>query len=253
MKKFFLLAGVMTMLVVSSCKKDKDNDADGGNNTITKQLKKVTKTENGTTTVYNLTYDGNKLVSFNSADNLETNAFTMDGSGNIVKAALREHNYYTVYTYTYNNGVPVSGTLKLWHKVAGEPDDLIEDDVFTYTVVNNQVTKIKQEMKLDGGELTANLTYNSNGNLEKVQTVGEEAYIINFTYGSKKPAFPTMSKYVLDLGFSLQFCAKNELHAAVYDFPGDQMDQTITTQYTYDSDGFPLTSNDGDTQLKFEY
>lgn len=251
MKNFFLLAGAMTMLVLSSCKKDKDND--GGSNTITKQLKKVTKTENGTTTVYNLTYDGNKLVSFNSTDNLETTAFTMDGSGNIVKAELRQHNYYTIYTYTYNNGVPVSGTLKLWHKVAGEPDDLIEDDVFTYTVVNNQVTKIKQEMKLDGGEITANLTYYSNGNLEKVQTEGEELYSVGFTYGSKKPAFPIMSKYVLDLGFSLQFFAKNELLTAVYDFPGDLMDQTITTQYTYDSDGFPLTSNDEDTQLKFEY
>jgi hypothetical protein len=257
MKRIFLLAGVSAMLVMSSCKKDKNSDSDSGNGngTKTKLLKKVTRTENGATTVLSFNYDGSKLTSYSSADNLESAAFTFDGSGNIVKAEIRDHNEYSTYTYSYNNGVPVSGTLKTWLKVAGEPDDLTEDDVFTYTVVNNQVTKIKQQMKVDDEELVVNLTYNSNGNLEKVQSEGEgeDVFTISFKYGTKKPGFPTMLKYVLDLGLSLQLHAKNELLTATYDFPGILGDFTINTQYTYDADGYPLTSKDEDTQLKFEY
>ncbi len=116
MKKYFLLAGAMTMLVLNSCKKDKDSD-DGNNGGKIKLLKKVTKTENGRTTVFNLTYDGNKLKSFGSADGLETTALTFDGSGNVTKIDIRDHNDYTTYTYTYNNGNPVSGTIKTVHKI----------------------------------------------------------------------------------------------------------------------------------------
>jgi hypothetical protein len=253
MKKIILLAGTMAMLVLSACKKDKDSNDGSDNGGKTKLLKKITKTENGKTTVYNLNYDGSKLTSFSSADNLESTAITHDGSGNITKLEIRNYNYYHTYTYAYSNGVPVSGTTKVLHKIAGEPDDLIQDDVLTYTVVNNQVTKIRQEMKVAELVQTANLTYNSNGNLEKVMMEGEEAYAVSFTWGTKKSGFPTISKWVLDLGYTLQFFAKNEQLTAFYDFPDTQFDRTITTQYTYDADGYPLTSTDGETELKFEY
>ena len=62
-----------------------------------------------------------------------------------------------------------------------------------------------------------------------------------------------MSKFVLDLSFSLAFAAKNELITTVIDFPGTQFDQTVTNQYTYDTNGYPLTSNNGQTLLTFEY
>jgi hypothetical protein len=51
----------------------------------------------------------------------------------------------------------------------------------------------------------------------------------------------------------MQFHAKNEVLTAIYDFPGTQFDNTITTKYTYDGNGYPLTSDDGETQLKYEY
>ncbi|WP_207511296.1 hypothetical protein [Longitalea luteola] len=252
MKKIFWLAGVMTLLVVSSCKKDKDsNGGDNGGNT--KLLKKVTKTENGITTIYNLNYEGNKLRSFNSTDNLESTALTFDAAGNITRIEIRDHNDYSTYMYTYNNGIPVSGSLKVVHKVAGEPDDIVQDDVFTYTVVNNQVTTIKQEMKLAETELTANLTYTNTGNLDKITIDGDEVYTVSFTYGTKKPGFPTMSKWVLGLGETLEFYAKNELLTAFYDFPGTDFDFSYTTSYTYDADGYPLTSSDGEVALKYEY
>jgi hypothetical protein len=252
MKKIFLLAGALSMLVFSSCKKDKDSD-DDNNGGKTKLLKKVTRTENGATTVFNLNYEGNKLKSFGSADGLETTALTFDGSGNVTKIDMRDHNDYTTYTFTYNNGIPVSGTVKGVHKVAGEPDEPTQDDVLTYTVVNNQVTKIKREMKEDDAEEIINLTYGSDGNLKKASLEGYSDFGIEFTWGTKKPGFPNSSKWVLDLGYTLQLFAKNEMLTAFYDFEGTQFDYTLTTKYTFDNEGYPLTSDDGETQLKFEY
>jgi hypothetical protein len=254
MKKIVLLAGAFTMLVFSSCKKDKDSNDGNNNGSKTKLLKKVTKSENGNTSVYNLTYDGSQFKSFTTADGLEYTSLTVDGSGNITKMETRDHNYYTTYTYAYSNGVPVTGTVKTMHKVAGEPDDVIQDDVLAYTVVNNQVTKIKKQMKVADMEETVNLAYNSTGNLEKATLEGEESFSVLFTWGTKKPGFPTISKWVLDIGYTLQFFAKNEMLTAYYDFPGGtQFDYELKTTYTYDSDGYPLTSDDGETKLKFEY
>jgi hypothetical protein len=252
MKKIFLLAGAMAMLVLSSCKKDKDSNDDNNGGNV-KLLKKVTKTENGVTSVFNLTYEGNKLKSFGSADGLELTTMTYNGSNDITKIEIRDHNDYTTYMYTYNNGNPVSGTVQTIHKVAGEPDDIIQDDVLTYTVVNNQVTKIKKEMKMAEVVETANLTYGSDANLAKITLEGDMEGTVNFTWGTKKTGFPTVLKWVLDAGYTLQFFAKNEMLSASYDFEGTMFDYTLTTQYTYDKDGYPLTSNDGETQMKFEY
>ena len=254
MKKIVLLAGAFTMLVFISCKKDKDSNDGSNNGGKTKLLKKVTKTENGNTSVYNLTYDGNQFKSFTTADGLEYTSLTIDGSGNVTKMEIRDHNYYTTYTYAYSNGVPVTGTVKTEHKVAGEPDDVTQDDVLTYTVVNNQVTKIKKQMKVADMEETVNLVYNSTGNLEKATLEGEESFSVLFTWGTKKPGFPTISKWVLDIGYTLQFFARNEMLTAYYDFPGGTLfDYELKNTYTYDSDGYPLTSDDGETKLKFEY
>ena len=90
MKKLFMMAGVMAAIVLSSCKKDKDSDSDNGGGGSTKLLKKVTETANGTTTVYNVNYDGNKRLSFfSSIDNLETTNFTYDGAGNVIKIEVK--------------------------------------------------------------------------------------------------------------------------------------------------------------------
>ena len=217
-------------------------------------MKKITKTENGETTLYNFTYDASKrLTSYKSTDNLEQVLFTYDGGGNIIKVEETEEDFRNIYTYTYNNGVPVSGTFKSWQKHAGEPDELIEDDILTYTLENDQVTNIHLNMTQYGEEVDFKLSY-ANGNLTRVESSGLYPFTASFAYGNKKAAFPKLSKYVLDQGgFSLQFFARNELLSAVYDFPGTELDKTVTTQYTYDAAGFPLTSNDGETVLQFEY
>lgn len=241
-------------LIFTSCKKDDSVQTDTGNGNTSKLLKKITKTQNGETTVYNFTYDANKrLTTYKSTDGSEQLVFTYDGAGNISKVEETEDNFKNIYTYTYNNNVPVSGTFKSWQKHAGEPDELIEDDLLTYTLQNDQVTKIHLNMTQYGEEVDFSLSY-TNGNLSKVESTGGYSFTATFTYGNKKAPFPKLSKYVLDqAGFSIQFFAKNELLSAAYDFPGTELDNTVTTQYTYDAAGFPLTSNDGETLLQFDY
>jgi len=65
--------------------------------------------------------------------------------------------------------------------------------------------------------------------------------------------------YVYYLAISLmtfessRFFAKNDLLTMHYDYPGTELDNTITNVYTYDANGYVLTANDGETQTQFEY
>ena len=261
MKKIFLLAGFFAALSLSSCKKDKDdnsnpgNPANPGNGGTTKILKKMTKVEDGKTLVYTLTYDGNKRVTaFKTTDNDESTFFTYDVNGNLTKVEETEAEFKNIYSYTYNAaGEPVNARFKSWKKHGAGPDELIEDDILTYTVAGGQVTKIHLEMTMVEEEENFNLTY-TNGNLTKVQSTGAFPYSASFTFGAKKPVYPVISKYVLDqAGFSLQFAAKNEVLSAAFDFPGTGFDKTITNRYTYDANGYVLTSTDGEASITFEY
>jgi hypothetical protein len=254
MKKLFLLAGIAVTLISTSCKKDKvDNNPGGGGNT--KLLTKVTNTEAGVVTVHNLAYDPNKrLKSIVSTDNKESIVFSYDGTGNLVKIEQKDETFKSVYTYTYNNGIPVSGAFKSYEIHDGGQEDLIEDDELTYTVTNEQVSNIHMKMKLSGNqEVDFKMTY-ANGNLTEVETPGTNIYTATFAYGTKKPMFPIVTKWVLDQGaFTVQFAAKHEVILMSYDFPGTGLDNTITTDYTYDSNGYILTSNNGTNQMKFDY
>ncbi len=253
MKKFFVLAFVLTTLAFASCKKDKESTPAPVPETPGKLLTKMTKKENNVTTVFNFVYDASKrLTSYKSTDNKVGVVFTYDANGNVVKVEDNEDEFKNIYTYTYNNNVPVSATFKSWQKTAGEPDDLIEDDALTYTISNGQVTKIHVVFTQTQGAADFDMTYGANGNLTKV--TGPNNYTATFGYGTKKPVFPIVSKYVLDQsGFSLQFAAKNELTSIAFDFPGNQYDVNLNNQYTYDANGYVLTSTDGTEQVTYEY
>jgi len=252
MKKIVLLSAVAGLLL-TACKKE------GSSETTTtpgaKTLKKVTKTEGGQTTVYTFNYDAaHRLTSIRTADNSEHTDFTYDGNGNITRTEEIEEGFRNVYTYIYSNGLPASATFKSWQQHPGEPEELIEDDVLTYTVTNNQVSRIHLNMLQASEESDFNLTY-TNGNLTRVVSGGGLlGYTATFTYGTKKAAFPKLYKYVLDqAGFSLQFFGGNELLSETIDLPGTAFDVNMSMQYTYDADGNVLTSTDGSATLKFEY
>jgi len=252
MKKILFIMGAAALLF-TSCKKDDDNNPGGGGGTPTqKLLKKMTKVEDNVTTVYNFTYSGGKLVSVKTPDASEMTVFTYDAAGNVTKVEQEDTEFRNIYTYTYANGIPVSGSFKSWMK-DGANEDLIEDDVLTYTVTDNKVSQIQLQSVAAGMDFTFDLTY-SNGNLSKVKTSNIDFYEADFTYGNKKAPYPAISKWVLDhAGFSLMFSSKNELLSAAYNFPGTELDKTLTNQYTYDAGGYVLTSNDGSAQVTYEY
>ncbi|HMK03050.1 MAG TPA: hypothetical protein VK489_02620, partial [Ferruginibacter sp.] len=178
--------------------------------------------------------------------------FSYDANGNLTGIEEQENDFKNIYSYTYANNVPVSATLKTWDITGGLPGTLIEDDQLVYSVANNRVSKIKLTMQ-GGMEINFNLSY-ANGELIKVASEGAFVYIVDFTYGTKKPMYPKVSNWVLDqAGFSAQFAAGHEILKAVFDFPGTALDYEISTTYTYDAAGYVLTSNDGDAQQVFEY
>ncbi|HEU4471194.1 MAG TPA: hypothetical protein VFR58_08930 [Flavisolibacter sp.] len=252
MKKIFIL-GALAALTLSSCDKD-DSKNDSAGTESPRRLKRMTQEEGNKTTVFNFTYDANKrLTAVRSTDNSQYTLFSYDAGGNLTKVEELEEGFKNIFTYAYSGNVPVSGTFKNWMLHAGEPDELIEDDVLTYTVQNGQVTKIHYHMLL-GDETESYLLSYANGNLVKAETENSDNYIGVFTYGNKKPIVSPVSKYVLDpAGFSLLYASKNELLSASFDFPGTWLDRSTTIQYTYDSKGYVLTSNDGDMQVRYEY
>ncbi|MBO9683446.1 MAG: hypothetical protein J7502_12390 [Flavisolibacter sp.] len=260
MKRHFLIALVaLSSLVACKKEKGKDDPNNPSNPGTSKMLKRLVQTKAGQTTTYNISYDANKrLSSVSSTDNSEVTSFTYANDGNVTKIENKEGNERNVFEITYNNGIPVSGTYKTFEK-NGANETIVGQYSLQYTVENALVTKIKMiipadpENDEDGYELDYTLSY-TGGNLTKIETGGLFGYTATFTYGNKKPMFPAIFKYVLDpAGFSLEFFAKNDLLTKHFDYPGTEMDETITNVYTYDANGYVLTLNDGETQTTFEY
>jgi YD repeat-containing protein len=260
MKKYFLVALVLLSTLIA-CKKEKGAENPGTSNPgSSKILKRIIETKAGQTTTYNLSYDASKrLTSIGSTDNSEVMTFTYANDGNVTKVESKEGSDRNVLEISYSNGIPVSGSYKSFENNGSQNEVLVEQYSLQYTVENSLVKKIKMIVPADpihdeeGYELDYDLSY-TNGNLTKIETLGNYAYTATFTYGNKKPAFPAFFKYALDpAGFSLEFFAKNDLLTMTYDYPGVLLDETITNTYTYDANGYVLTSNDGDTQTSFEY
>jgi YD repeat-containing protein len=251
--RFLLAAAVASILTLTSCDKD-DDVTQGPINPQAKKLKKVTRTEAGITTVFTLNYDANnRLTSYRSANNSEYVIFSYDANGNLTGVEEQEVGFKNIYTYTYANNLPVTGLFKSWELENGQPVQLIEDDRLTYTVTNNKVTGILLEMLQENEEMELDLTY-TNGNLTRVVTTGQIPYTADFTFGTRRSAFPKVTNFVLDqAGFSLHFACNNDMLTARFDFPGTQFDSNVANQYTYDSNGYVLTSNDGTEQLVYEY
>jgi YD repeat-containing protein len=260
MKKHFLVALVALSSLVA-CKKEKGNDDTNtpSNPSTAKTLKKIVETTAGQTATYNLSYDASKrLTSVSSTDNSEVTSFTYANDGNVTKIENKEGNERNVFKISYNNGIPVLGTYKTFEK-NGTNETITEQYSLQYTVENALVTKIKMIVPadpandIDGYELDYNLSY-TGGNLTKIEAGGLYAFTASFTYGNKKPMFPSSFKYVLDpAGFSLDFFAKNDLLTMHYDYSGTELDDMVTNVYTYDANGYVLTSNNGETQTTFEY
>jgi hypothetical protein len=258
MKSLLFSALALTVMAFTACKKNTDQNSE---NTTTPaqpaplKLRKMIQTGNGATKTINFSYDNaGVLSSFASTDNSEHTSFAYDNNGNLTTIDETEEEFHNVYTYTYQNGKPVSATFKSWKIVAGQSNQLIEDDVLTYTVTNNRVTKIHSDMLLDNSSYDFVLAYDANGEVTEIKTDGSDLYKATFTYGSHKSPFPFITKWVLDeAGFSAHFYARHEQLSIAYDFPGNSFDRTQNSSYTFNAAGYPVTASSGNVQTIFEY
>lgn len=257
MRKQFLFLFVTALAVFTACKKDTDKPGPE-TPSQTKVLKRIVETEGNVTTTHTLLYDASKrLVSMTSSDDQLATLFTYNDKGNLVKAENRVEDVTNVFTFTYENNLPVSGSFKSFER-SGSEDILTESYTLFYTLSNGVVSKIKAvfpdpDNAQQTSEVEYNLTY-SNGNVAAITATGLMQYSATFTYGNKKPVYPNVLPYVLDpAGFTAQYAARNEILSIAYNLPGTENDETITNTYTYDTQGYVLTANDGQTQSRFEY
>jgi hypothetical protein len=256
MKHLLTAAIAFTALAFTACKKKTEEAAPAPEpQPVTLKLKKMIQTGNGATRTINFTYDNKGMLSsYASTDNVEHTSFAYDNDGNLTTIDETEEEFHNMYVYSYQNGKPTSAIFKSWKIIPGQPNELVEDDVLTYTVVNNRVTAIHLEMQLDNSAMDFALTYDANGEVTEIKSVGSEVYKATFTYGNNRSPFPFITKWVLDqAGFSTHFYTRRNQLSAAYDFPGTAFDRSQNTTYTFNATGYPVTAVSDGVQTAFEY
>lgn len=252
MKRFLLLASIVSALVFSSCHKEISCPIDKEEPPVTefpKLLKKMTLTRSGLVTLYYLNYDANKkLVSIKSDDNSRTQNFAYNAVGQLMEWIDENKDFKTVYQFTYINRLPVAGVSQNWEKRPNQPDRLMTVSQLAYTVVNKQITKVKYSSP--GIIVNSKLGYNAEGNLAKIEE--ESSYTEVRTYGTNRPVYPSVSDFALVHQHLWLFGGKNELLTTDRYLSGN-LSSTSTTQYTCDDDGYVLTAAYGFNKWVFEY
>lgn len=254
MKKRLLFACVIGALFFSSCKKNKDATDSGSR---AKVLKKMTQTLAGEETIYDFNYDaGKRLVSIKSTDNTKVQSFTYNASGKLTGLIDEDASYRQVHSFIYANDIPISGNYKVFEKQLTRPDHLLGERQMVYTVVNNQVENIHVDHLLFAAQKETNFSLSyTGGNLTKVQVTKGAFYEGVYTYGNRRSVFPKIFDFIMDVSseHAFLFGVKNEILIARHDFDGTELNRIITTQYTYDTDGYVLTSDDGTIMRTFDY
>lgn len=239
MRKQFAMMIALVMIAAAGCKKDKANDPeDGGSNGKTKYISKVTSSTDGQQTVYNATYDGqNRLTAYNTQDGTEKVTFTYGANDALVKFETENEDGKEVFDVTYNaSGVPLTGK----HSIYDQTTKVYEEDL-TYTVADGKVTQM--EAKNADDEVTRYTVTYQNGNVTRIRMEASGiAVSIEGTYGTKKSAFAGINfKYLVSPVHLFQYYSKNELLTTTSK-QGDQVLLRSAWTYTYDGDGYPLTS-----------
>jgi YD repeat-containing protein len=245
-KKVFVLLPIM--LVLLACKKNA-HDQQKGSSTNTKRLIKITEVRGGQTMVYNFNYNAKgRLASINSDDRTENITFSYDNDGNVISVSESNFQFLSMFYYNYRNGKPVTATFKSWRV---SDDAILADDFYSYTVSNQRVTKIHVEMVQPFMSLDLSVTYNTDGNVTRIEAPG--VLTVSYSYGSKKPIYPNIYKYITDWSFAPRFFAQNEINVENYNGPVASNNRVTAMQYTYGPEGYVVSSTDGTTQYTYDY
>jgi hypothetical protein len=216
--------------------------------------------ETNKTNTYTFTYDGDLLKTISDSNNT-TNVEVMYDNGKITSISSINKNTTSVYTLQYNNN-----SLKSISGVINDSGDITQANTeLTYngSKVSKAITKY-----LDNGTITDIIenTYKFTGNnLSDFNFLYKDAdgnQILNFglqflSFDNKKnpfTAFPkelvyTLQKEWLQDYYIMGLCENNTTVLKAY---GDASGGG-KVNYTYDSDGYPLTLTSPDIEITFTY
>ncbi len=250
MKKQLLSLFIATATLIVGCQTTENENPIPTPNA--KKLLKITESYADQSIVSNLGYDANGRFISMKDPNKET-TYSYDANGNIIKIQNKySPNYSSVFEITYKNGIPETAVLKMY---SGTTIDA--SFAYTYKVENGLVTEIN--LKDDENHSTKfSITY-QNGNVAKIESIsdlrpGDKISTI-FTYGTKKNMYSAGSfKFILDDESSVSFFAKNEITQVKNVYIGSDAGTYETNNtYTYDTEGYPLTSISTPSSHTFKY
>lgn len=237
MKKFLTLVSVIAF-VFTSCSKD-DNPAEEQSTSTGPLLTKTIDTlEDGSILTTNYTYNGNKLISIvNSDGESETFLYNLNGqlssstveelgSGNNLETINVTFNYDSqsrITSVSHSNGI----LLEYVHNLDGSITEK------NYGVVNG-VTTLSTEYKC---------TFDNSGNLTSQVGTGISTgnSFVN-QYDTKNGVFKSQN-FSKELYFSyFGFDYINNLTSSIYNNDPSSQYNSYTYVYTYNADGYPVTS-----------
>lgn len=229
MKKQLIVLAIAG-LAFTACKKDSTTKS-------TQLLKKVAEIENGDTTFTTLSYDNSKRLTLVKTEDSETK-LTYTGN-NLTTVENKIENDKNKLEITYEGAKPKSAVYTVY-----EGNVLKDTYKVTYTLnAANQVTEILMKDNANTNVVSKQVLTYTNNNITKVQSyVGTTlAVTLDMTYGSKKnPLANARIAYVVDAFLADSYSA-NEVVKQKSTI--GNVEDEVTSTYTYDANGFPLTAD----------
>lgn len=256
MKKI-LFALLLTMAF--SCKKE-DQPMQGVNKYLVEAVNSYSANGDAWRATEEYLYgEDNRLKQFDFNENIEIQ-YNADGDINQIIHLVNPGNYGT-YTYKINydvNHLPLSGSRRYSYSPSSkESSPLRVLDSVSYKTVNREVTEIKffdrKEYNMWTGALYSSSTDTSskytinylNGNIQKIKSSEQYGKTIEqeFTYGTKKGVLSAARlKFFLDPIAPVRLYALNELLKHQVNIPKENLVKETIYEYSYDEQGYPLTS-----------
>ena len=214
--------------------------------------------------------EDNRLKQFDFNENIEIQ-YKSNGDINQIIHLVHPDNYGT-YTYRINydsNNLPVSGTRRYSYSPSSkESSPLRRIDSIAYKTVNREVTGIKffdrKEYNMWTGALFSSSIDTSSryviqylaGNVQNIKFSDQygKTNEQEFTYGTKKGVLSAARlKFFLDPLAPVRLYASNVLLKHKITVLNDNSVKETNYDYTYDKEGYPLTSRVSGSGVQYNY
>lgn len=249
MKKLLTMAFV-AMTMMTSCSDDDSSDTNnnpGGDGPL---LTKLVETYDGETYTTNFHYNGNKLTGYSDNEGFETE-FTYTGDKITKIEAFDEGDLVNEHIYEYHPDGKLAKHIEIYYYDGSAHGTKMlfnhngDGTVYIAIFSGDQTAQTIAE-----GTGAINMV---NGNIESVSIVTEDGdeFEYTYTYDNKHNPFKNITGYEILMFSDLQGGVNNVTSETDTEW-GDVM----TTTYTYNAEGYPVTSSDtwdGEPDGDYEY